>query len=123
MSTETTTAVADQDVKREVREKYGRVAKAVSEGTSTDSAECCSSACCGSTTDSYDPITSNLYDDGEKAGVPAEALLASLGWVIRRLWPSSIPGKRCSTSAPAAESTCCCPPSASGRQARCTDST
>ncbi len=79
MSTETTTATTSEHVRHTVREKYGRVAKAVSEGTSTDSGECCSSACCGPATEPYDPITSNLYDDGEKAGVPAEALLASLG--------------------------------------------
>ena len=43
-------------------------------------ASCCgSSGCCGSTTESWDPITSNLYDEGQTAGVPAEALLASLG--------------------------------------------
>jgi arsenite methyltransferase len=67
------------DMTQEVKQKYGRVAKAVAEGTTTDDAECCSSACCGSATESYDPITSNLYDEGERAGVPAEALLASLG--------------------------------------------
>ncbi|MEO6447012.1 MAG: arsenite methyltransferase [Gemmatimonadaceae bacterium] len=38
-----------------------------------------SGGCCGSTGDSWDPITSNLYDEGEAAGVPAQALLASLG--------------------------------------------
>jgi len=74
-----TTASIPADVRQEVKEKYGRVARAVAEGTTSDDAGCCSSACCGSTTDSYDPITSNLYDEGEKAGVPAEALLASLG--------------------------------------------
>ena len=74
-----TTASIPADLKQEVKDKYGRVAKAVSEGTTTDDAGCCSSACCGSTTETYDPITSNLYDEGEKAGVPAEALLASLG--------------------------------------------
>ena len=43
-------------------------------------ASCCgSSGCCGSTTEAWDPITSDLYDEGQKAGVPAEALLASLG--------------------------------------------
>ncbi len=66
-------------VQQEVKARYGRVARAVAEGTTGDDAGCCSSACCGSSTESYDPITSNLYDEGEKAGVPAEALLASLG--------------------------------------------
>ncbi|MGI9141249.1 MAG: arsenite methyltransferase [Gemmatimonadaceae bacterium] len=71
-------ATIPPDIKQEVKEKYGRVAQAVSDGV-TDDSGCCSSACCGSATESYDPITSNLYDEGEKAGVPAEALLASLG--------------------------------------------
>ncbi len=41
---------------------------------------CCgSSACCGATTEAWDPITSGLYDEKQKAGIPVEALLASLG--------------------------------------------
>jgi len=66
------------DLKSSVREKYGQAARRVAEGNTA--AECCgSSACCGATTEAWDPITSDLYDDGQKAGVPAEALLASLG--------------------------------------------
>ena len=65
-------------VRATVKEKYGQAAQRVIEGA-TDSSCCGSSACCGSTTDAWDPITSNLYDEGQKAGVPAEALLASLG--------------------------------------------
>ena len=67
-----------QDIKDSVREKYGQVARRVAEGQ-TDVSCCGSSGCCGSTTEAWDPITSDLYDDGQKAGVPAEALLASLG--------------------------------------------
>ena len=67
-----------QDIKDSVREKYGQVARRVAEGQ-TDGSCCGSSGCCGSTTEAWDPITSDLYDDGQKAGVPAEALLASLG--------------------------------------------
>lgn len=66
------------ELRETVREKYGAAARRVAEG-STDASCCGSSACCGSTTESWDPITSNLYDDGQKAGIPAEALLASLG--------------------------------------------
>ena len=66
------------DVKASVREKYGQAAQRVMEGGTATS--CCgSSGCCGATTEAWDPITSDLYDDGQKAGVPAEALLASLG--------------------------------------------
>ncbi len=61
-----------------VREKYGQAALRARDGES--SASCCgSSGCCGSTTEAWDPITANLYDEGETAGIPAKALLASLG--------------------------------------------
>ncbi len=40
---------------------------------------CGSSACCGSTTEAWDPITADLYEEGQTSGIPAEALLASLG--------------------------------------------
>jgi len=61
-----------------VREKYGAAATRVAEGNTAASA-CCSPGCCGSTTASWDPITSDLYDAGQTSGIPAEALLASLG--------------------------------------------
>jgi arsenite methyltransferase len=67
-----------QELRDSVREKYGQAAKRVADGQ-TDASCCGSSACCGSTTEAWDPITANLYDEGQKAGVPAEALLASLG--------------------------------------------
>jgi ubiquinone/menaquinone biosynthesis C-methylase UbiE len=66
------------DLKANVREKYGSAALRVVEGDTT--ASCCgSSGCCGATTESWDPITADLYDEGQTAGIPAEALLASLG--------------------------------------------
>jgi SAM-dependent methyltransferase len=72
-----------EGIRTTVRERYGAVAQRVAEGT-TAGASCCgpaegSSGCCGSTTESWDPITSDLYDAGQTAGLPAEALLASLG--------------------------------------------
>jgi SAM-dependent methyltransferase len=71
------TATTD-DLKAQVREKYGQAALRVATG---ETSGCCtgSSACCGATTEAWDPITSNLYEEGQRAGVPAEALLASLG--------------------------------------------
>ncbi len=76
-----------------VREKYGDAARRVAEGA-VDAACCGSSACCGATTEAWDPITANLYDEGERAGVPAEALLASLGCgnptALARLNPGEI---------------------------------
>jgi arsenite methyltransferase len=68
----------DSTLKSTVKEKYGQAALRASEGATA--ASCCgSSACCGATTEAWDPITSNLYDEKQKAGIPAEALLASLG--------------------------------------------
>jgi SAM-dependent methyltransferase len=66
------------DIRSSVKEKYGQIAQRVTEGDTA--ASCCgSSGCCGTTTEAWDPITSDLYDEGQKSGVPAEALLASLG--------------------------------------------
>jgi arsenite methyltransferase len=70
--------VSDSAVKSTVKEKYGQAAQRVSEGA-TASACCGSSACCGATTEAWDPITSDLYDEKQKAGIPVEAVLASLG--------------------------------------------
>jgi arsenite methyltransferase len=65
-------------LKATVKEKYGQAALRVTEGN-TAAACCGSSGCCGATTEAWDPITSDLYDAKEKAGIPAEAVLASLG--------------------------------------------
>lgn len=71
-------AGAAPDLQTSVKEKYGQAALRVTEGN-TDASCCGSSGCCGATTEAWDPITSNLYDEGQTAGIPAEALLASLG--------------------------------------------
>ena len=68
----------DSTLKATVKEKYGQAALRVTAGE-TDSSCCGSSACCGATTEAWDPITSDLYDERQKAGIPAEAVLASLG--------------------------------------------
>jgi SAM-dependent methyltransferase len=64
-----------------VMERYGAIAQSVAEGGGA--ASCCgtgeSSGCCGSTSETWDPITSDLYEAGQTAGLPAAALLASLG--------------------------------------------
>jgi len=79
----TTTDASTIDVLRNtVQARYGEAARKVTEGQT--GAACCgpateSSGCCGSTTESWDPITANLYDEGQAAGIPMEALLASLG--------------------------------------------
>src|SRR6201989_1893230 len=58
-------------IKETVQQKYGEAARQAKSGSRAACA--CSTSCDG------DPITSNLYDEGQAAGVPAEALLASLG--------------------------------------------
>ena len=64
-----------------VREKYGAAARRVLEVNET--ASCCgpTSSCCGGTefNGSVDPITSNLYVNGETSELPDAAVLASLG--------------------------------------------
>ncbi|MEO5568743.1 MAG: arsenite methyltransferase [Gemmatimonadaceae bacterium] len=70
------------ELRTTVQERYGKVATQVASGTQ---ASCCtpgssgSSGCCGSTSETWDPITADLYEAGQTAGLPAEALLASLG--------------------------------------------
>jgi len=68
------------NVKDIVQQKYGEAAKRVRTGEGLP-ADCCSkTSCCeGSATSSCDPITSNLYDEAQAAGVPEKAILASLG--------------------------------------------
>ncbi len=61
------------DVKDIVKEKYGQAALRVTTGGSS----CCgAAAACGT---DVDPITSDLYDEAQKSGLPEEAVLASLG--------------------------------------------
>jgi SAM-dependent methyltransferase len=72
-----------EEIRAVVQARYGATAARVAAGE-TRAASCCgpadgSSGCCGSTSEAWDPITSDLYQAGETAGLPAEALLASLG--------------------------------------------
>ena len=58
-------------IKEVVRQKYGEAALRARSGVKA-TCGCGTSACC-------DPITSDLYEEGQAAVIPAEALLASLG--------------------------------------------
>jgi arsenite methyltransferase len=72
--------VSETNIKETVKEKYGEVARRVSEGTGLP-AKCCSqtSCCGGSAASSCDPITSNLYEEGQTQELPDKAVKASLG--------------------------------------------
>ncbi|MGH9436024.1 MAG: methyltransferase domain-containing protein, partial [Terriglobia bacterium] len=63
-----------ENIKEVVKEKYGQAALRVTTG---GGGSCCGagSAAAGSS----DPITSNLYEQNQTQGIPAEAVLASLG--------------------------------------------
>jgi arsenite methyltransferase len=70
-----------------VQAKYGEAARSVRQGASSS---CCGSSCgCGGT----DPITSDLYDAAQTAGLPAEAMLASLGCGNPTMLASLEPGE------------------------------
>jgi arsenite methyltransferase len=62
------------EIKEIVKEKYGRAALRVTTG---------GSSCCGASASldgcGIDPITSNLYDAGQRGQIPEDAVLASLG--------------------------------------------
>jgi SAM-dependent methyltransferase len=69
------------ELRATVQARYGAIAERTAKG---ETAACCGSAagssgCCGASTESWDPITSDLYEAGQTAGIPADALLASLG--------------------------------------------
>ena len=67
--------MSSENIKTVVQERYGAAAKRAASGLG--------SACCGtnpaSAIEGCDPITSNLYGEGEAGSVPEAALRASLG--------------------------------------------
>jgi SAM-dependent methyltransferase len=64
------------DIKDVVKEKYGQAALRVISG---DSGSCGPGCCSPGVPGAVDPITVNLYDQRQTEGLPAEAVLASLG--------------------------------------------
>jgi arsenite methyltransferase len=71
---QTSTPIAPDDLRETVRAKYAAQARRVTES----SGSCCEPSCCdGAAT--ADPITGDLYTQDEVAGVPEDALQASLG--------------------------------------------
>ncbi len=63
--------MCEDQIQEVVRQRYASAARAVS-----GSGGCCGA---GGESDCCNPITSNLYADGETSGLPREAVLASLG--------------------------------------------
>ncbi|MBZ5702679.1 MAG: methyltransferase domain-containing protein, partial [Acidobacteriia bacterium] len=64
--------MSDTNIQEAVKQKYAAAARQVTSG---------GSACCGGGAElsACDPITTNLYDETQKAALPAEAVSASLG--------------------------------------------
>src|SRR3979490_544656 len=64
--------MSETNIQDVVKQKYGEAAKQVTAG---------GTACCGGGGElsGCDPITKNLYDEAQKAGLPAGAVAASLG--------------------------------------------
>jgi arsenite methyltransferase len=71
---ETSTPIAAEAVRETVRAKYAEQARRVTIASSA----CCEPSCCGETA-TADPITGDLYAADDVAGVPEDALKASLG--------------------------------------------
>jgi ubiquinone/menaquinone biosynthesis C-methylase UbiE len=59
-----------------VKDKYGAIARSVTE-KQTGAASCCGPTCCGG--GEKDAISANLYSESEASAVPADAMTASLG--------------------------------------------
>jgi arsenite methyltransferase len=62
-------------IKDVVKEKYGQAALRVSSGA----AGSCGCGCAPTPLGAVDPITANLYDGNQTEGLPADAVIASLG--------------------------------------------
>jgi arsenite methyltransferase len=64
--------MSEPNIQEAVRQKYGEAAKRAAGG---------GTACCagGGELSGCDPITKNIYDEAEKAGLPEKAVAASLG--------------------------------------------
>jgi len=66
----TEVAMSNESIREKVREEYAQAALRVTKQ---------GGSCCGSAAPEGNPITSNLYGDGETTALPAEAVAASLG--------------------------------------------
>jgi arsenite methyltransferase len=68
------------ELKEIVKEKYGEAARRVITGEGLPSDCCSKTSCCGGSAAAFcDPITSNLYNEGQTEEIPEAAVKASLG--------------------------------------------
>ncbi|MGZ7080512.1 MAG: arsenite methyltransferase [Thermoanaerobaculia bacterium] len=67
--------MAETGIKEIVRDKYAEAAKRVNEGKTG----CCGNTSASAIVSARDPITSDLYDEGQRDQLPEKAVRASLG--------------------------------------------
>ena len=72
----TTKPTNDEQLRRRVQERYTQSILQITKPDASTQSNCCGSDCCTTT---KDPVTSNLYSDGDLNGLPMVASLASLG--------------------------------------------
>lgn len=108
------------EIREEVRQRYAEAALSVKDGE----ASCCDPSCCGGAGAEVDaPVFGSLlYEEGEREGLPAEAVLASLGCGNPTAVADLHPGETVLDLGSAEASMCCCLRSASARKARHTAS-
>lgn len=86
-------------IKEQVRDRYAREAVRVLRHSGKAS-------CCGTPSSCSDPITGNLYGQDEKAGLPEDAVAASLGCGNPTALGELKPGETVLDLGSGAESTC-----------------
>lgn len=115
------------DVSQLVREKYGEAARRVLDVTEPAAASCCGSliSCCGGAAfnGTVEPITANLYVNGETDALTTAAVLASLGCGNPTALAELREGEVVLDLGSGAASTCCCRRVGWAPRARCTAST
>ncbi len=87
-ATRTLPTTATPDIHSIVRKKYGEAANVAAKG---EDASCCGPSCCGG--GEKDAITRDLYEASEVQGIPAAAVLASLGCGNPTSLASLVPGE------------------------------
>ena len=90
------------DVHEQVRERYAEAATSLSQGCGCG-CDCETIGCCGEEATTL--FGQGLYEAGERAALPENAVAASLGWGTRSPWRRCTRARPCSTLARAVAST------------------